>query len=57
MVMTDKEKQALREKFENPEKTVKCPRCGDEIIYEVRGNSIAVECKKPKCIYGGMRGL
>ena len=57
MVLTDEEKKALRDKFENPQKTVKCPRCGNEIIYEVRGNSIAVECKTPKCIFGGMRGL
>lgn len=26
-------------------KTVLCPRCGNVIIYEVRANSIAVECK------------
>lgn len=57
MVMTDKEKQAPREKFEHPEKTVLCPRCGSEVIYEVCGNSIAIECKKEKCIYGGMRSL
>ena len=57
MVMNDVEKNALREKLENPKKSVKCPRCGSEIIYEKRGNSIAVECTKPKCIYGGIRGL
>lgn len=57
MVMTEKEQNALQEKLYNPTKYVKCPRCGNEIIYEERGNSIAVECKSPKCIYGGIRGL
>ncbi len=57
MKMTEKEKEALYEKLEHPERVVKCPRCGNEIIYERRGNSIAVECKTPKFIYGGMRGL
>ena len=57
MVMNDKEKAALKEKMENPDKYVKCPRCGNEIIYEIRGNSIAVECKTPTCIFGGVRGI
>ena len=57
MKMNEKEKKALSEKLNNPEKPVICPRCGNEIIYEKRGNSIAVECKNPKCIYGGIRGL
>ena len=57
MVMTEAEKNALYEKYDHPEKNVKCPRCGNEIIYEKRGNSIAVECKTPKCIFGGLRGL
>lgn len=55
--MTEKDYEALDEKLNHPEKKVKCPRCGNEIIYEKRGNSIAVECKTPKCIYGGVRGL
>jgi predicted RNA-binding Zn-ribbon protein involved in translation (DUF1610 family) len=57
MIMNEAEKQALKDKLNNPDKTVKCPRCGSEIIYEKRGNSIAVECKTPKCIFGGIRGL
>ncbi len=48
---------ALRKKLNNPEKTVLCPRCGNEIIYERRGNSEAVECKTAGCIFGGIRGL
>ena len=57
MVMNKKEKDALNEKLNNPTKKVICPRCGSELIYEVRGNSIAVECPTKNCIYGGLRGL
>lgn len=57
MVMNEMERKALTEKMNDPKKTVYCPRCGNEIIYEQRGNSIAVECKTPKCIFGGIRGL
>ena len=57
MVMNDAEKQALKAKMDTPTKIVKCPHCGNEIIYEKRDNSIAVECKTPKCIFTGIRGL
>lgn len=57
VMMNERDYEALEEKMNNPEKEVRCPRCGNEIIYEVRGNSIAVECKTEKCIYGGIRGL
>ena len=57
MVLNDKEKEALNEKLNNPDKEVRCPRCGNENVYEERENSIAVECKTPTCIYGGIRGL
>ena len=55
--MSEQEHEVLEEKLNNPEKKVICPRCGNEIIYEKRGNSIAVECKTKGCIYGGIRGL
>ena len=55
--VSGKEYEALDEKLNNPEKIVKCPRCGNDIICEKRGNSIAVECKTKNCIYGGIRGL
>ena len=57
MVLNDKEKEALNEKLNNPDKEVRCPRCGNENVYEERENSIAVECKTPTCIYGGIIGL
>lgn len=55
--MTDKEKSAINEKLNNRDRRVVCPRCGNTLIYEKRGNSIAVECKTEGCIYGGIRGL
>lgn len=57
VTMTDKDYKALNEKLNSPDKDVRCPQCGNEIICEKRGNSIAVECKTKGCIYGGVRGL
>ena len=57
MDMNEMEKKALLEKWEHPEREVICPRCGNKIIYEERGNSIAVECETPTCIFTGLRGL
>lgn len=57
VTMNEKDYKALEEKMNNPDKVIKCPRCGNKIIYEKRGNSIAVECQTPGCIYGGIRGL
>lgn len=48
---------ALDEKLNDPQRHVICPRCGKEIIYNERGNSIAVECETKDCIFGGVRGL
>ena len=36
----EKDWDALREKLDHPDRKVICPRCGNEIIYEKRGNSI-----------------
>ena len=57
VTMNDKDYEALDEKMNNPQKDVRCPRCGNKIIYEKRGNSFAVECKTKGCIFGGVRGL
>ena len=43
---TEEEKEALREKRENPDKMILCPRCGSEIKYEEYGNSSTVYCEK-----------
>lgn len=55
--ITKKEYDVLDIKLNNPNKKVLCPRCGEEIICEKRANSVAVECKTPGCIHGGIRGL
>lgn len=57
MVLTEKDKKALYEKMDYPDKKVTCPRCGKEILYIKRGNSIAIECETPTCIFTGIRGL
>ena len=57
MVLNEMEKKALQEKLKQPDKKVVCPRCGKEILYIKRGNSIAVECEDQSCIFGGIRGL
>ena len=55
VMMNDIERKALNEKLNNPQKDVRCPRCGNIINYDKRGNSIAVECATKDCIYGGIR--
>jgi hypothetical protein len=40
-----------------PNVDLTCPRCGNEIGYEERGNSISVHCLTEGCIFGGIRGL
>ena len=57
VTMNENDYKVLDEKLNNPDKKVICPRCGNEIIYKKRGNSIAVECKTKDCIYGGIRGF
>ena len=57
MILTEKEKEALYEKWDHPERKVICPRCGKELVYEERGASLYVGCKTPKCIFTGVRGI
>lgn len=57
MVMSDVEKKALTEKIDNPNRIVKCPRCGNEIIRKEFGNSILVKCSTENCIKGSLRGI
>ena len=55
--LSENERNAINEKLNNKDKEVICPRCGNILIYEKRGNSIAIECKTKGCIFGGIRGL
>jgi hypothetical protein len=54
---SENEWAALREKYADRNKYVTCPRCGNEIVYINRGNSISVECLSDGCIFGGVRGI
>ena len=57
MELTKIEKAALREKLENPEKKVLCPRCGEELVYLTRGASQIAKCPTENCIFAGVRGI
>ena len=57
MFLNDDEKKAIGQKMDHPEQTVRCPRCGDILVYEERGDSIAIYCKTKRCINGGLRGI
>lgn len=57
MAMNNEEKKALSKKLYDRDAVVKCPRCGNEIVYEEIGNSIIVKCETENCISGGVRGL
>lgn len=54
---TDEERNALMKKLDHPDAHVQCPRCGNEIVHRIAGNSVAAECKTPGCIYTAIRGL
>lgn len=57
MVLKEVERMAIRNKLSDPEKAVKCPRCGKELRYEEKGDSRVVICPTPRCIVGGERGI
>ena len=57
MELSEKEKSALREKLDYPNKKVICPRCGEPLVYVVRGNSESAECPRAGCIFAGIRGI
>ncbi len=52
---SEEELDALDHKFINPDKIVRCPRCGNEIKYEKQGDEISVKCLSKDCIWGGIR--
>lgn len=57
MAMTEKEKVAVEEKINNPNKTIFCPRCNRPLMYETPFSSIWVHCEKCKEIQGSVRGI
>lgn len=48
---------ALDKKMENPDSSVRCPRCGNEIVYRAIGNSCEAKCLSEGCIKETVRGL
>ncbi|MBP3796471.1 MAG: hypothetical protein J6I46_01675 [Ruminococcus sp.] len=54
---TEKELKALNTKFEEPNKEVKCPRCGKFLVYKSVGNACEVKCETPNCLYDAIRGI
>lgn len=55
--MNSKEKQALNKKIEYPDSEIKCPRCGNIILYKEYDNGCTVFCKTDGCIKGNIRGI
>ena len=56
-VLTKTESAALDKKIENPQATVKCPRCGTDLERQVFCNSIIVKCPTAGCIAKSLRGI
>ncbi len=54
---SEKERKALMEKLEAPNKDVICPRCGKRLVYIRKGNSCAVICETPNCLRDAIRGI
>ncbi len=54
---SEKEFASLNEKAMYPNKTVICPRCGNELTFHAIGNSYEVKCKTDGCISEISRGL
>lgn len=48
---------ALDAKFNHPDKSVFCPRCGKEFSYVERGASCIVICPTENCLKDTLRGI
>lgn len=57
MALSEKERAAVDKKIENPQKYVKCPRCGEEIRYTKLDSAVVVKCVTDGCIKVGLRGI
>ena len=44
-------------KNEKPIENIVCPRCGNQMVYDERGNSHIVTCETPSCVNYGIRGI
>ena len=54
---TETECKALDRKFERPEETVICPRCGGHLEYRANHGSCIVECETRGCLRDAIRGI
>lgn len=55
--LTDEEKKALNRKMEEPNSDVKCPRCGNIILYKEFPCGCTAYCKTEGCIKDSVRGI
>ena len=49
--------EALDKKLEHPDEEVRCPRCGNLLIFREVGNSCEVKCQTEGCLKDTIRGL
>lgn len=49
--------KAVSEYINNGIITLKCPRCGEPLIYEINGSLEIIRCKNPTCIKSIRRGI
>lgn len=54
---TEAECKALDRKFEHPEETVICPRCGKNLQYKECRWSSEVKCETAGCLHDAIRGI
>ncbi len=54
---TAEELDAIDFKFEHPNFTVKCPRCGKLLIYTELASASEVRCETVNCLYDCNRGI
>lgn len=55
--MNNKEIEALNKKINNPNADVKCPRCGNVIIYREYACGCTAYCMTNGCIKDSIRGI
>ena len=57
MKLSEEEVRIINKKIENPSLSVKCPKCGTELIFIEGRSSDEIRCGTPGCIKGVIRGI
>lgn len=57
MALNSKERKIVDEKFENPNKSIKCPKCGKPLIYSSFDSAEQVKCPTAGCVKVTLRGI